>query len=212
MKIVRKKYNNLLYVISYPDEYEEDKKYPVIFHTHGAGSRGTHLSSLNIDVPIKNNPSANEFIIVAPQCYADTWFEIFEQLIKFCEYIYEQPFTDKTRFYSSGISMGGYAAYQLMMSRPQLFSAGIVCCGGGMYWNAGRLKDIPLRVFHGEQDKTVLPCESKNMSEYINANGGNATLTLYPECDHNCWDKTFTNKENFKWLLSHKKENKDKNA
>ena len=132
MIINQAEYKKLKYVISYPDNYEKDKKYPVIFHTHGAGSRGTDLSLLNIDAPIRNNPSANEFIIVAPQCYADTWFEIFEQLIEFCEYIYEQPFTDKTRFYSSGISMGGYTAYQLMMSRPHLFVAGIVCCGGGL--------------------------------------------------------------------------------
>ena len=207
MKIQQAEYKKLKYIISYPDTYENGEKYPVIFHTHGAGSRGTDLSTLNIDVPVRNNPSAEEFIIVLPQCYADTWFEIFEQLIEFCEYIYEQPYTDQTRFYSTGISMGGYTAYQLMMSRPNLFSAGIVCCGGGMYWNAGRLKDIPLRIFHGEKDKVVLPCESKNMAEHINANGGSAQLTLYPECDHNCWDKVYTNKENFDWLLSQCKEN-----
>ena len=207
MKIKQAEYKKLKYVISYPEHYVKEKKYPVIFHTHGAGSRGTDLNTLNIDVPIRNNPSANEFIIVSPQCYANTWFEIFEQLIEFCEYIYEQPFTDKTRFYSSGISMGGYTAYQLMMSRPKLFAAGIVCCGGGMYWNASRLKDIPLRIFHGEQDKVVLPCESKNMTTYINSNGGCATLTLYPECAHNCWDKVYTNKENFEWILSQIKEN-----
>ena len=206
MKIQQAEYKKLKYVISYPDTYKNDEKYPVIFHTHGAGSRGTNLSTLNIDVPIRNNPSAEDFIIVSPQCYADTWFEIFEQLIEFCEYIYDQPFTDKTRFYSSGISMGGYTAYQLMMSRANLFSAGIVCCGGGMYWNASRLKNIPLRVFHGEQDKTVLPCESENMAKHINALGGNATLTVYPECAHNCWDNVFTNKENFDWLLSQCKE------
>lgn len=205
MRLVREKFKNLQYIISYPNDYEKGKEYPVIFHTHGAGSRGANLDKLNISM-ICNNPRVENFIIVAPQCYANTWFEIFEQLIEFCEHIYEAPFTDKTRFYSSGISMGGYTAYQLMMSRPQLFAAGIVCCGGGMYWNASRLIDIPLRIFHGEQDKTVLPCESENMTKRINALGGNATLTIYPECDHNCWDKVFTNKENFEWLLSQVKE------
>lgn len=206
MKIQQAKYKKLKYVISYPEIYQDGEKYPVIFHTHGAGSRGTDLSALNIDVPIRNNPSAEDFVIVSPQCYADTWFEIFEQLIEFCEYIYEQPFTDKARFYSSGISMGGYTAYQLMMSRPNLFSAGIVCCGGGMYWNASRFKNIPLRIFHGAQDKVVLPCESENMTKHINECGGNARLTMYPECAHNCWDKVYTNKENFDWLLSQCKE------
>ena len=101
--------------------------------------------------------------------------------------------------------MGGYTAYQLMMSRPNLFTAGIVCCGGGMYWNASRLKDIPLQIFHGAKDITVFPCESEHMAEQINACDGNATITIYPECDHNCWDKTYTNKEIFDWLLSQRR-------
>lgn len=209
MRIIYEKYKKLQYVISFPDNYEQDRKYPIFFHTHGAGGRGTDLNILNLDRMIRNNPLAEESVIVMPQCYADTWFEIFEQLIEFCEYIYEQPFTDKTRFYSSGISMGGYAAYQLMMSRPQLFAAGIICCGGGMYWNAGRLKDIPLRVFHGEQDEIVLPSESRNMVKYINENGGNAELTLYPQYEHNCWDEVYSTKENFEWL---RKQRKEKNA
>ena len=206
MKIYQETYKKLKYILSYPDNYETGKRYPIIFHTHGSGSRGTDLSTMNIAIPIKNNPAAEDFIIVAPQCYADTWFEIFEQLIEFCEYIYEQPYTDKTRFYSSGISMGGYAAYQLMMSRPNLFAAGIVCCGAGMYWNAYRLKDIPLRIFHGAKDLTVLPCESEHMAERIKASGGNVALTIYPECDHNCWDNVYTNRENFNWLLSQRRE------
>jgi len=206
MRIVREKFKNLQYIISYPNGYEEGKEYPVIFHTHGAGSRGTDLDKLNIAVPIYNNPSVEDFIIVAPQCYVDTWFEIFEQLIEFCEYIYGQAFTDKTKFYSSGISMGGYAAYQLMMSRPHLFAAGIVCCGGGIYWNSNRLKEIPLRIFHGAKDLVVLPCESEHMVNKIKEYGGTASLTIYPECAHNCWDKVYTNKENFEWLLNQVKE------
>lgn len=206
MKTERHNYKKLKYVVSYPNGCLNEKVYPVIFYTHGAGSRGAELSSLNIDVPIYNNPSIDEFIVVAPQCYADTWFEIFEQLIEFCEYVYRQPFTDKTRFYSTGGSMGGYAAYQLMMSRPNLFAAGIVCCGGGMYWNAGRLKNIPLRIFHGAKDKVVLPCESENMAMEINRVDGRAELTVYDECEHNCWDKVYTNKGNFDWFLNQRKD------
>ena len=205
MIIKRERYKSLQYILSYPGSFRKEEKYPVLFHMHGAGSRGTDLDVLNIDVPIRKNPAAEEMIIVAPQCFADTWFEIFEQLIEFCEYIYGQKYTDRSQFYASGISMGGYAAYQLMMSRAQLFAAGIVCCGGGMYWNSAKLKNIPLRIFHGEKDSTVLPCESIHMAEKINTSGGKAFLTLYPECGHNCWERVFADKSNFNWLLLQKK-------
>lgn len=205
MKIETSVYQNLRYIVSYPERYDGESKYPVIFYTHGAGSRGDDLAQLNIDAIIRHNPSVEDFIIVAPQCYADTWFEIFEQLIDFCEYVYHLPFTDPARFYSSGVSMGGYAAYQLMMSRPHLFAAGMICCGGGMYWNAARLKDIPLLAFHGLLDETVLHRESVIMTESVNRSGGHAKLVTFPECDHNCWDKAYGSEENFKWLLCHEK-------
>ncbi|GHT98182.1 hypothetical protein FACS1894142_4170 [Spirochaetia bacterium] len=78
-------------------------------------------------------------VIAAPQCYADTWFEIFEQLLEFVDYVTLLPFIDRSRIYLSGISMGGYAAWQLGMARPYLFAAAVICCGGGLYWNAGKL-------------------------------------------------------------------------
>ena len=197
-----KKYKKLKYYISFPEGYEDGKKYPVLFYTHGAGGRGNRLSIIKNDEVYSKNPCVNDFIIVMPQCRSDTWFDIFEQLISFCEYIYESPFTDKSRFYATGVSMGGYACYQLLMSRPEMFTAALVLCGGGMYWNGQRLKDIHIRAFHGALDKVVYPEESAKMVASI---GERAELIIYKDADHDCWTKTYSNKENFEWLLSHRK-------
>ena len=96
-----------------------------------------------------------------------------------------------------------------MMSCPELFAAGIVCCGGGMCWNASRLKDIPLRFFHGAQDKTVFPEESLHLCAKICAAGGDAKITVYPNNAHNCWDDTYSNPDVYEWLFSKKKETKN---
>ena len=106
-----------------------------------------------------------------------------------------------------GVSMGAYAAWQLAMSQPTLFAAMIPICGGGMCWNASRLKDIPIWAFHGGKDTTVLPEESIRMVEKVNKRGGSAKLTVYLENEHNAWDDTFKNPEVFTWLLSHKNKN-----
>ena len=95
---------------------------------------------------------------------------------------------------------------RFMMSRPKLFAAGVVCCGGGMYWNAARLKEIPLWFFHGAQDKVVYPEESLHLCAKICAAGGNAKVTIYPNNDHNCWDDTYSNEAVYEWLFSYKKE------
>lgn len=195
------------YVMWKPTCFDEKKKYPVIFFTHGAGSRGDDLEIIKNHVSVtKIIKQAQNAIIVAPQCRLNSWFDVFGNLLSLIQMIYDLPFTDKTRFYGSGVSMGGYAMYQLMESRPELFTAGIICCGGGMYWNAERLKNIRLRIFHGEKDEAVYPEESRRMHEKILAFGGNAELMIYPECDHNCWDKTFDNSDNVNWLLMQEKQ------
>ena len=106
-----------------------------------------------------------------------------------------------------GPSMGGYTSWALGMSMPEYFAAIVPICGGGMYWNAGRLINVPIWAFHGGKDSVVFVEESKKMVNAVNANGGNAKLTIYPENDHNAWSDTYSNYEVFEWLLSHKNEN-----
>ena len=111
-----------------------------------------------------------------------------------------------------GASMGGYAVWQLAMSMPEHFAAIVPICGGGMYWNAGRLANLPIWAFHGGKDKYVLPEESQKMVDAVNENGGRAKLTVYPENAHDAWSDTYKNKQVFLWLLENTNNRKeDKN-
>ena len=197
------------YIISYPQGYTETKKYPVILFLHGAGSRGKDIDLL-LDNPYfkitDNNPNF-PFISIAPLCSANTWFDIFETLKQFVKKIQKEEYVELKKMYLMGASMGGYATWQLGMSLPECFAAIVPICGGGMYWNAGRLVNVPVWAFHGSKDNTVFVEESIKMVDAVNRNGGNARLTIYPECGHNAWSDTYRNPEVFKWLLSCKKHN-----
>lgn len=194
-------------VIGYPAAYEKGHKYPVIIFLHGAGSRGEDVEIL------KNNPyfkiiSQYEnfpFISIAPQCSKNTWFDQFEALQRMTEEITTYEFADSAKIYLMGASMGGYAVWQLAMSMPEMFAAIVPICGGGMYWNAARLANVPIWAFHGALDKTVLVEESIKMVEEVNKNKGRAKLTVYPENGHDAWSNTYANFEVFQWLLTHKK-------
>ncbi len=200
-------FENLTYVIKYPENYVEGKAYPVIFLFHGAGGRGNDINM------VKTNPYFNitqkhenfPFISVAPQCSANTWFDIYETLKRFILRVYKSDFTDKKRVYMMGASMGGYATWQLAMSMPEIFAAIVPICGGGMYWNADRLLNVPVWAFHGGKDDVVYCEESKKMVDAVNKAGGRARLTVYPECEHGSWIDTYANYEVFEWLLSNAK-------
>ena len=144
---------------------------------------------------------------MAPHCKHGTWFDCFETLERFTRAIASAPFTDPERLYLVGNSMGGYGTWQLAMSMPEYFAAIIPICGGGMYWNAGQLVNVPVWAFHGELDPVVFVDESKKMVEAINNKGGNARLTLYPEAKHNSWTPTYQNKAVFEWLFAQRNQN-----
>lgn len=196
----------LKYLMAFPESFDPKQKYPVILFLHGAGTRGSNLEKL------KNNPFFNEiakykdfpFVILAPQCSENTWFDMFERLKDFSADIVRFDFADPKRIYLMGASMGGYAVWQLAMSMPDYFAAAVPICGGGMYWNAGRLVNLPIWAFHGGRDATVFPEESKKMTDAVNAAGGSAKLTIYPENSHDSWSDTYSNPEVFKWLLTNK--------
>ena len=136
----------------------------------------------------------------------DTWFDLFETLVRFAEAIAARPDVDSSRIYVMGASMGGFATWQIAMSRPDLFAAIIRICGGGMYWTAGRLKDMPVWAVHGKLDDTVFVEESEKMTAWMRRYGGDPKLTIYPENGHNAWSDTYGNREVFRWLLAHKRE------
>ena len=204
-RIEKLEYKGIRYLLYYPKNYVEGQKYPVMFHLHGSGNRGTDFKEFNgstiLKILDKEDSPLSDGFCVFPQCHEDTWFSIFSDLLDLAKYIYNQDYTDKSRFNASGVSMGGYAIYQVMQCEPELFNKAIVCCGGGMYWNSGRLKDIKFRIFHGENDCAVYKEEAIRMYDRLKETLADVTLTIYPNCDHNCWDKTYTNYENLEWLF-----------
>ena len=198
-------FKNFGYVVRNPKEMVAGKKYPLVIYLHGAGGRGRDMEIIYTHPFFKETKEfLADAVCVAPQCFADTWFNIFEQLQEFVEYVISWENVDPTRVYLVGASMGGYGTWQLAMSRPELFAGIVPICGGGMYWNAAHLKNMGVWAFHGDKDGCVYCEESKKMVEWVRASGGEAKLTIYENGLHDAWTATFQNGEVWTWLLSHK--------
>lgn len=202
----------LPYVISYPRKYIPGVKYPVIVFLHGAGTRGCSFDKLISNQYFETTREYEDFpfITVAPLCSENSWFDVFHLLKELIDTIVEADFSDISKVYLMGNSMGGYMTWQLAMSLPERFAAIVPICGGGMYWNAQRLVDVPVWAFHGGKDRVVFPEESRKMVEAVNKCGGNARLTIYPDAEHNSWSETYQNYEVFKWLLQNELTRRDK--
>lgn len=199
-------FENIRYVISKPENFNKITKYPTVIFMHGAGTRGNDLEKLSKNPFFgEQNILLKEAVVYAPLCNSDSWFDIFESVRRFARFVYEQEYTDKTKLYLVGASMGAYAVWQMLRSDPELYAAAIPICGGGMYWNAERIKSIPVWAFHGKLDDVVICEESRKMTDAINRAGGNAKLTVLDEYGHSSWTYVYKTPEVFEWLLSCKK-------
>ncbi len=205
--IEEKKFNKLGFIEARHESIAEGEKCAALLYIHGAGSRGTDLEILKTSSALVNAEKHDvKLRIFEPQCYASCWFEIFEQLEEFAEYVASREDVDSSRLYLAGVSMGGYAAWQLGITRHKLFAALTPICGGGMYWMADYLVGLPIWAFHGALDRTVYVSESINMVNAIKARGGNVRLTIFPDAEHNAWDPTFESREYWAWLTSNRLE------
>ena len=205
-------FQNIRCVLRKPIDFNSEKKYPILLFLHGAGTRGNDIDKLcaNPFFRLTDRHQNFPFVTIAPLCEENTWFDVWERLKALVNDITNLPFADQERIYVMGASMGGYATWQLAMSMADRFAAIVPICGGGMYWNAGRLVNVPIWAFHGAKDTAVLLEESVKMVEAVKRHGGEAELTVYPENGHDAWSDTYSNPEVFSWLLQQQNKNNRK--
>lgn len=203
----RKQFGKLPYLLKRP--VGSSGICPTIIFLHGAGTRGTDLGVLEQNCFFGANSCVSDpespFLVLAPLCTRDSWFDVFEQLQDFVIMVASCSEVDSNRICLMGASMGGYGAWQLAMTMPEYFAALAPICGGGMHWNVGRLIHIPVWAFHGLEDTTVPVAEGIAMVNRLNQLGGNAKITILEHTGHNSWEYAYAHKELFQWMLTQEK-------
>ena len=208
--------------------YESGEKYPLIFFLHGAGERGNDPKKLLPHFPTQMAKPEwrTKFpcVVVVPQCrdgkqwvnapwgdktstpLADKPSDDLQMAIAILEKSIKTLPVDKDRVYLTGLSMGGYGAWELAMRRPELFAAVAPVCGGGDDTQAAKLKDIPIWAAHGDADRVVWPVRSRTMCEAITKAGGNIKYTEYTGVGHNSWTQFYADAQGVvPWMLEQKR-------
>ncbi len=206
------RYFNFKYVKYLPRDYDETKKYPLVFFLHGAGERGEDLdigSRHGFMKHVREDGRDYPFIFIAPQCPDNKYWGCYtESLLAFLDYICDTLPIDKDRVYLTGLSMGGTGTWMLAMADPERFAAIAPVCGSGICWYGWTLAKIPTLIYHGDCDETVPLKESITMLKEINGNGGNARLKICYGVGHEAWETAYDGDELYTWMLSQKKERK----
>jgi predicted peptidase len=199
-------------------------KLPLVVFLHGAGERGDdNKAQLKHGVPaFLRLQASTPHVLVAPQCpKGKRWAEVdwaapshatpaapsepMAALLDLLPALMKELPIDPARVYVTGLSMGGYGTWDLLVRRPDLFAAGAPVCGGGDEAAAPKIAKIPQWVFHGDKDTVVRPERSRNMVEALKKAGGSPVYTEYPGVGHNAWDKAYADPQLFAWLFAQKR-------
>lgn len=195
----------LKYMISLPEGYCEDKKYPMIVALHGAGERGEDVSLVTVHGVAKYVEAGLKLdaVVIAPQCPANlVWNSLTFELKELIDHIAATYSVDADRIALTGLSMGGFGTWEMGISYPDFFCALAPVCGGGMSWRVGLIGKTPVWAFHGDVDNVVPKENSYMMVDALKSKGGNVRLTVFHGVGHNSWESAYETTNVIQWLLS----------
>jgi predicted peptidase len=203
------------YLLYLPKDYQADgeKSFGLMLFLHGRGESNGPLSLVAKWGPPRFAARGDElpWIIVSPQCpRSDNWSSDTQQarLTELLDAVVADYKVNPQRIFLTGLSMGGYGSWTMATRHPERFAAVAPVCGGGKPEDAEKLKDIPIWVFHGDQDRAVPFQKSVEMVDAIKAAGGEKVLfTTLENIGHNCWSSAYATPELYQWMERQAKEN-----
>jgi predicted peptidase len=212
---------------SVPETPVAGKSYPLVLFLHGAGERGKNnkLQLRHGVIPIIEGARklGQPCFLIAPQCPPGVYWSpidgkfkrlsaasepnpLMDAVIALVGDVMGKHPVDPKRFYVTGISMGGFATWDLLGRIPDQVAAAVPICGGGDPNLAYKFKDVPIHAFHGEEDSEVPVAATRIMIAALEKAGGKPRATYYPGVDHVCWTRTYDNPEVIRWMFAQRRE------
>jgi len=210
-----------------PEDFRRDehKPWPILLFLHGRGERGSEgmfQTQIGLPLAVRDHPERWPFIIVMPQClFPNFWTDpvMLDMAMAALDQEVAEFHTDPARTYLTGLSMGGYGAWELARTYPHRWAA-IVVASGGIFWSYApeRWKQVntlppeyaraigrtPIWMFHGSEDNVVPVRESELMYSAFKGAGGNVRFWIYQGLHHDSWARAYNEPDLPKWLLAHR--------
>lgn len=203
---------------------DQQGPHPLVVFLHGIGERGSDNERQLVYLPevMASEPNRKQrpCYLLAMQCPPDQkWVEVphgaktstpmtqqatqpMRALVQAIGKTVDECPIDPARIYLTGLSMGGYGAFDLGCRHPEWFAALLPVCGGGDEHQAHRLARLPTWVWHGDQDRAVPVERSRQMVEAIGTAEGVVTYRELPGVGHDSWHNAYGNDGALDWLFA----------
>ncbi|MFC5526854.1 prolyl oligopeptidase family serine peptidase [Rhodanobacter ginsengisoli] len=218
------------YQVFVPDGWTARRRWPVVLFLHGSGERGSdNQAQLSQGLPPWLEQHGKDFpaVVVIPQAPDGTAWngEIEQMALLVLDRSIDAWHGDRRRLYLTGLSMGGYGAWQIALDHPGRFAAAAIICGGIRHpndddslfvegipadagdpyaWVAAHIGRLPVWIFNGAIDDVVPPQESHRMHAALQARGDDVRYTEFPGVGHGAWPMAYATTELWPWMFAHR--------
>ncbi len=211
------------YALYLPKSFDPAKKYPLVMSLHGAGSN--HRLNLRRvfgkgNLPMETDAQASryfpamrevEYIIASPYARGTMGYQgIPEKDVYDVLTDVKRRFPiDEDRVYLTGLSMGGGGTLWLGLTRPDIWAAIAPVCAAttpGAADLAGNALNVPVHLFHGDQDPAVPVQSSRDWHKRFLELGVRAEYVEYPGVRHSSWDFAYKDGAIFDWFAKFRRE------
>ena len=147
------------------------------------------------------------FVVLSPQCpEGEDWKDDPVALIALLNSVTDKYRIDKERIYLSGVSIGGWATWDLASRYPEYFSAIAPLAAKPALPEEWKPKFIlmPVWAFHGDQDGICPLQDDAAMIDALRAKGGKPRLTVLSGQGHYIAG-VYKNQELYDWFLSNRR-------
>lgn len=190
------------YILNTPKDLKTKK--PLLIFLHGSGEKGTDLEKVKVHGPLKYSQTHTlDAYILAPQCPDNVYWDS-ESLYQLIQKIMNENAIDPNRIYLTGLSMGGWGAWNLAMAHPELFAALVPIAGFvdrvPMIENC-KIAEIPTRIFHGLLDDVVAVDYSIQIYKKLKPCSKDLELTIFDDANHDSWSRVYADPKMYEWLF-----------
>ena len=201
------------YQVFLPAGYDKSKTYPTILYLHGSeecGRDGVKPVQVGLGPYVRARKSEFSFIVVFPQCETTRGVRFLKRwqsgspdairALKILDQVERDYSVDRSREIVTGWSMGGYGAWSLAMADPKRWAAVVPVSGGGDATRVASLKETPVWVIHGPQDRIVFPERSREMVTALKEVGGRVRYDEPKSAGHGVWQRAYDSEVLESWL------------
>lgn len=219
-------HQGLRYRFELPAGATAENKRPLVVFLHGGGERGNdNRAQLSIEAFAQSaalfGPDTQRHervLIVAPQCPKGQWwydfrrlsqkngattFGVTESLLKveaLIDHLIATQAVDPKRILLVGISMGGFAAFDLMARRPGFYHSALIAAAGTEITPVTGIAKSRIYLMHGADDSSVPAALARKTAGVLRE--ANSTV-IYDEvvgAGHNVWTEGFSRTAVVRWL------------